>query len=83
MSNKQAAKAKRDDNGTVTYSAVIKGNNKAVSTAGLSIDTRTGKVTVSDITKLSEALEASNNLTITVTANKAEGIKRRKFTCDK
>lgn len=78
VSNKQAAKAKRDDNGTVTYSAVIKGNNKAVSTAGLSIDTRTGKVTVSDITKLSEALEASNNLTITVTANKAEGIKRRK-----
>ena len=78
VSDKQAQKARMDDNGVVTYSAVINGNNKAVSTAGLSIDTKTGKVTVSDITKLSEVLKDSNNITITVTANKAEGKKGEK-----
>lgn len=55
-----------NDNGNHTYS-IDKTN------IGLSIDEKTGKITISDYTKLSEELEKNGKITIVVTVNKDKG----------
>lgn len=67
-----------DDNGTVTYSAKIKGSETDASNAGLTVDPATGTITVNDYESLTAAMEtAGGTLDITVTAEKAEGTKKQ------
>lgn len=65
VSAETAIKA-NDDNGKLTYS--IDNTN-----VGLSIDSQTGKVTISDRNKLAKAMGHSGSVTVTVTVEKATG----------
>lgn len=66
VSKETAAKANADDNGTLTYS--IDNTN-----VGLSIDSETGEVIISNRNKLAKAMGHSGNITVTITVNKTAG----------
>ncbi len=67
VSDRKATRIKPNDNGEITYT--IDSND-----IGLSCDSKTGEIKISDYTKLSEKLETSGGtVTATVTAHKAEG----------
>lgn len=70
------------DKGDISYQAKLVEpaqlwkTNDNISEAGLEIDSESGEISVSDIVKLSKALEeAGGKISVTVTANKAEGTK--------
>lgn len=65
-SEQQAAKVNADDNGAVTYS--IDQTN-----IGLSIDTNSGKITVTNWNKLGRAMRKTGSVSVIVTAKKAAG----------
>jgi hypothetical protein len=65
-STETAIKKNEDDNGELTYS-IDKTN------IGLSIDSKTGKVVISDRNKLAKAMGHSGNAVVTVTVEKAAG----------
>lgn len=80
ISEQKAVKSNSDDNGEITYTAKIKDSDKQLGQAGVAIESSSGKVTVTDLAKLSNAMEAANgSLSIVVTASKAEGTKRGKW----
>lgn len=65
-SEQQATKVNADDNGAVTYS--IDQTN-----IGLSIDTNSGKITVTNWNKLGRAMRKTGSVSVIVTAKKAAG----------
>lgn len=65
-STETAIKKNEDDNGELTYS-IDKTN------IGLSIDSKTGKVVISDRNKLAKAMGHSGNAVVTVTVEKTAG----------
>ena len=65
-SEQQATKVNADDNGAVTYS--IDQTN-----IGLSIDTNSGKITVTNWNKLGRAMRKTGSVSVIVTATKAAG----------
>lgn len=66
VSKETATKANVDDDGALTYSI----DNINV---GLSIDSETGEVTISNRNKLAKTMGHSGNITVTVTVNKTAG----------
>lgn len=66
VSKETATKANLDDNGSLSYS--IDNTN-----IGLSIDSKTGEVTISNRKKLAKAMGHSGNIAVTVTVEKAAG----------
>lgn len=79
VSSATAKKTYSTDNGIITYEATANGTVKDIAEVGLSLDTASGKVFVSDMQKLSEALENANGtIAVKITANKAEGTRKRK-----
>ncbi len=66
VSEETATMANTDDNGTITYS--ISNTN-----SGLSIDSETGEVTISNRDRLAKAMGHSGNITVTVTVYKTAG----------
>lgn len=79
VSSATAKKTYSEDNGAITYEAAVNGVAADISGAGLSFDAASGRISVSDMAKLSEALEnADGTITIRITANKAEGTRKGK-----
>lgn len=79
VSSATAKKTYSTDNGIITYEATVNGTVKDIAEAGLSFDAASGRVSVSDMSKLSEALEnADGTIAIRITANKAEGTRKGK-----
>lgn len=79
ISDQTAVKVHKDDNGTVTYSAKVNGEDVSSNEElGISINKNTGELTA-DYEKLSSALVRNGDaLTIVVTASKTAGTKKQR-----
>lgn len=83
LTGQKADKKYTDDNGEITYAALIDGNAESLDAYGLTINAATGDISVTDLVLLGRKMTENNGgLSIAVTAEKACGTKKELKTED-
>ena len=83
LTGQKADKKYTDDNGEITYAALIDGNAETLDAYGLTINAATGDISVTDLVLLGRKMTENNGgISIAVTAEKACGTKKELKTED-
>jgi len=83
LTGQKADKKYTDDNGEITYAALIDGNAETLDAYGLTINAVTGDISVTDLVLLGRKMTENNGgISIAVTAEKACGTKKELETED-